>query len=292
MPALILLAPEPLAGKTTVATGLARRIASAGKRVSLERIPGDDHAKNDAALFSALKGVVQDSTSAEIMLIEAPAGDQASALADFPDGRALVIADASTPIDSLADYCLQAGDRLAGLVINKTPARRADSLLADAKAAGIDVLRALPEDRLLAAPVILDVVQALSAETEHLDSGGLRPLDRLVIATISADPGQGYFARYDASAVIVRSDKPDLQLAALNAGADCLIVTGGLPILSYVLERAEEDQIPLLRTGLDTIEAVQRIEAIFGSSPFAGGDAKIERISALLSDLSLAALFG
>ena len=108
--------------------------------------------------------------------------------------------------------------------------------------------------------------------------------------TISADPGQGYFAAYGASAVIVRSDKPDLQLAALNAGADCLIVTGGLPILSYVLERAEEDQIPLVRTSLTTIAAVQEIEAIFGSLPFAGGDAKIERITALLSDLNVAAL--
>jgi len=290
MPALILLAPAPLAGKTTVAAGLARGIASEGKRVSLQRMRGDDHAEIDAGLFSALQAVAQDSSQAEITLIEAPAGDRASSLADFPDGRVVVITDASTPMDALTDYCREAGDRLAGAVINKTPARRADSLLADSKAAGINVLRALPEDRLLAAPTIRDAVQALAAQTEHLDGGEMRPLDRPVIATISADPGQGYFARYGASAVIVRSDKPDLQLAALNAGADCLIVTGGLPILSYVLERVEEDQIPLLRTGLDTITAVQRIEAIFGSSPFAG-DAKIERISTLLADLDLAALF-
>ena len=124
------------------------------------------------------------------------------------------------------------------------PARRADSLIAEAKAAGVDLLATLPEDRLLATPVLRDVVEALSAQTEHFDGGGLRPLDRPVIAPISADPGQGYFAGYGASAVIVRSDKPDLQLAALNASAGCLILTGGLPILSYVLERAEEDQVP------------------------------------------------
>src|SRR5439155_3691339 len=159
MSALTLLAPEPLAGKTAVACGLARRIASEGKRVSLQRIPGDDHAENDEVLFSGLKGVTQDSTMAESTLIEAPAGDRARSLADFPDGRAVVITDASTPMGALADYCREAGDRLAGAVINKTPARRADSLLADAKAAGINVLRALPEDRLLAAPVIRDVVQ-------------------------------------------------------------------------------------------------------------------------------------
>jgi BioD-like phosphotransacetylase family protein len=290
MPAFILLAPDSLAGKTTVAAGLARRTVLEGRTVSLERIAGDKHAENDSSLFSALKGVSQEPATAEINLIEAPAGDASSALAEYPAGRALVIADASMPAVALADYCVQAGDRLAGVVINKTPARRADALLADAKAAGLNVLAALPEDKLLATPVLGDVAEVLSAQTEHFDGRRLQPLDRPVIATISADPGQGYFAGYGASAVIVRSDKPDLQLAALNAGADCLIVTGGLPILSYVLERAEEDQIPLLRTGLDTIAAVQRIEGIFGSSPFVGGDAKVERIAELLGGLRPAAL--
>lgn len=291
MPGLILLSPEPLAGKTTVAAGLAQRFSTEGKTVSVRRMPGDDHAENDAALFSALKGASQDQAAAEVELIEAPAGDAASSLAEFPDARALIITSALTPMNVLADYCRQAGDRLRGAVINKMPARRADSLIAEAKAAGVDLLATLPEDRLLATPVLRDVVEALSAQTEHFDSGGLRPLDRPVIAPISADPGQGYFAGYGASAVIVRSDKPDLQLAALNASAGCLILTGGLPILSYVLERAEEDQIPLLRTGLDTITAVERIEAIFGSATFAGGDEKIKRITELMADWGLAPLF-
>ena len=148
----------------------------------------------------------------------------------------------------------------------------------------MNLVAVVPEDRLLAAPVLRDVATALSANVEHFDNGtGLRPLDRPVIATISADPGQGYFARYDASAVIVRSDKPDLQLAALNAGATCLIVTGGLPILSYVLDRAEEDEIPLVRTGLDTMATVKAIEDLFAADAFQGGEAKTRRMAELLS---------
>jgi len=292
MPGILLVSPQPLAGKTTIAAGLAQRLSAEGKRVALRRVPGDERADSDAALFSALKDVSQDQSSTEITLIEAPAGEPAPWLTQFPDARALVIADASAPVDALRDYCSQIADRLAGAVINKTPTRRAEGFLDEAKAGGIKVLAVVPEDRLLATPVLRDVVQVLSAQTEHFDGRALEPLDRPVIATISADPGQSYFARYDASAVIVRSDKPDLQLAALNAGAGCLIVTGGLPILSYVLERAEEDEIPLLRTSLDTIAAVERVEAIFGSSPFAGGKAKVERIGELLSDLDLTALFG
>lgn len=288
MPALILLSPEPLAGKTAVAAGLASRLASAGKAVTLIRLGDDEHHEADSALFVSLSGPSRDPAKADVTLIEAPAGDASPYLEAHPPARGVVVSTPAVPAAQLADYCRPLADRLAGVVINKVPSKRLSVVRADADAAGLKVIAALPEDRLLAAPVLRDVVHALSAQAEHLDGAGLHPLDRPVIATISADPGQGYFASYDASAVIVRSDKPDLQLAALNAGATCLIVTGALPLLSYVLERAEQDQVPLLRTGLDTMSAVQGIEATFGSLPFPGGDAKMNRITTLLADVDLA----
>ncbi len=292
MPALILVSPEALGGKTTVAVGLAHRIASEGRTLALNRLSDDEHSEADAALFAALEVGSPEATKADVDLIEASAGDPAASLEQGPDARAIVVAAASTPARELAEYCRPLGDRLAGVIVNKTPRKRLEAVRAEAEAAGLRVIAILPEDRLLAAPVLRDVVLTLAAHAEHLDNGGLQPLGCPIIATISADPGQGYFAGYGASAVIVRSDKPDLQLAALNAGANCLIVTGGLPILSYVLERAEEDQIPLLRTGLDTISAVQSIEGTYGSLPFAGGEAKTGRISALLADVDIASLIG
>src|SRR6266508_50264 len=292
MPALILVSPEALGGKTTVAVGLAHRIASEGRTLALNRLSDDEHSEADAALFAALEVGSPEATKADVDLIEASAGDPAASLEQGPDARAIVVAAASTPARELAEYCRPLGDRLAGVIVNKTPRKRLEAVRAESEAAGLCVIAILPEARLLAAPVLLDVVLTLAAHAEHLDNGGLQPLGCPIIATISADPGQGYFAGYGASAVIVRSDKPDLQLAALNAGANSLIVTGGLPILSYVLERAEEDQIPLLRTGMDTISAVRSIEGTYGSLPFAGGEAKIGRISALLADVDIASLIG
>ena len=293
MPAVIFLSPQPFAGKTTVVTGLAWRLRAAGRAPGLTRLPGDKAAEADGELLSRLSeatGSAAHSTTPDLALIEAPSGDPRPSLDGHPDARAVVVGGGPEPVPTLVDYSRGIGDRLAGVIINKTPARRMDTVRADAEAAGLTVIAVLPEDRLLAAPVLRDVAGALSAHVEHLGNGGLRPLDRPVIATISADPGQGYFAHYDATAVIVRSDKPDLQLAALNAGASCLIVTGGLPLLSYVLNRAEDDQIPLLRTGMDTISAVKSIEELFGSLPFAGGDAKLERISTLLADANISSL--
>ena len=149
------------------------------------------------------------------------------------------------------------------------------------------LLAVVPEDALLASPTIGQVAETLSAEGEYIEENRDRPLDRPIIASIAADPGQTYFVRTEATAVIVRSDKPDLQLAALNAGPTCLIVTGGLPVLSYVLERVADEEIPLLRTKLDTKDAVSAIEELFGAKPFAGSDAKLRRIEELLADVNV-----
>ncbi|HEV8574328.1 MAG TPA: DRTGG domain-containing protein [Dehalococcoidia bacterium] len=290
MAALILTSPEPLSGKTTVAAGLARAIVRQGKSVAVSRLAGDDHAEADASFFTSLKDVSADAKTAAAAIVEAPSGEAGQALQGYPDAKAIVVANGSGSAGDLAEYCGSLGARCAGLIVNKAPVRRVDAVRADAEGQGLKVIAVLVEDRLLAAPVLRDVAAALSAQVEHLQNGGLRPLDRPVIATISADPGQGYFTHYEATAVIVRSDKPDLQLAALNAGAACLIVTGGLPILSYVLDRAQDDEIPLLRTALDTVSTVREIEGLFARLPFAGGEGKLDRISEMLAGVDVPAL--
>jgi BioD-like phosphotransacetylase family protein len=156
--------------------------------------------------------------------------------------------------------------------------------------AGITPLAVLPEDRVLASPTLAEVAAALRADAQFFDSHGSRLLDHALVASISADPGQGYFARTRAPAVIVRADKPDLQLGALNAGVACLILTGDEPVLSYVLERARSEEIPLLRTRLDTAGAVGAIEGLYAALPFSGGPQKMERLSELTAALDLSAL--
>ena len=269
MPAYVLLSPEPGAGKTTVAAALARKLGGA----TLTRLGDDANASADTVTFSKLSG--QSATSVS----EALAGDPSAS----PESRAIVVAAASSDAD-LTSFCSSVGSRLAGVVLNRVPTTRRERILADVTAKGLDVLFDLPEDRLLATPSLGDVAAALNAQTMYLDGNGSRPLGRAVIASISADPGQGYFLHRDANSVIVRSDKPDLQLAALNAGAACLIVTGDLPILGYVLERAEADEIPIIRTSMETVDAVKGIEGLYGSGPFSGSTEKLSRLAELTRD--------
>lgn len=291
MSAFLLVSPRSLSGKTTVAAGLASRFQQAGRSVALVRLAGDAHASVDTGFFFSFPGASRDPASADEVIIEAPAGDASGAQTGIKGGRPLAVISGDTPPAQAADFVGGLGSDVAGVIVNKAPVKRIEAIRSELERAGIRPLALIPEDRLLASPTLKDVAQALDAETMFLDGAVGRVLDRPVIASIAADPGQGYFTHHGATAVIVRSDKPDLQLAALNAGATCLIVTGGLPILSYVLDRAEENEIPLLKTCLETVPAVGAIESLYGAAPFVG-DEKIKRISELLSDFDVSVLAG
>ncbi len=282
MAALLLVSSQPVSGKTAVAAGLARRLAAHRHAVALTRTGDDPHAAADTAFFDHLR------LTGDFQVTEAPAGDIAATLAAHPGVRAIIIATPADQPTDIATFVRSAGP-VSGVILNRIPARLIDATRAAYQAAGVPPLAIIPEDRVLASPTIAQVRDALSADGVFLDENAERILVQPVIASIAADPGQAYFTRTEAEAVIVRSDKPDLQLAALNAGAGCLIVTGGLPVLSYVNERVADDELPLMRTKLDTKQTVSAIEELFGSAPFSG-DEKVQRMESLLAHLDIDAL--
>jgi BioD-like phosphotransacetylase family protein len=299
MSSFVIVAPEALSGKTTVAVALGRRFKDEGRSVALVRLAGNGYAEADAGLYARLAfndrrrpgpvGPQEAATDADITLVEASAGDPRG-LTEPLGARALVVAAYADPLSAdLPSYCRALGDSCVGIVITRVPRRRLEATRAAAQGTGARLVGLIPEDRTLAAPSLAAIAEALEAETTFLDSAGESVIDRPIISSISADPAQGYFAQHNPNAVIVRGDKPDQQLGALNAGAPCLIVTGGLPLLSYVQQRVEEEGIPILATRYDTVAAVQRLEALYAATPFSG-QAKVERAVELGGELDISAL--
>jgi BioD-like phosphotransacetylase family protein len=281
MASYALLSPAAGAGKTTVAVALSQNLLKAGRPAAFSRSGDDANASADSSLFQRLTP-----GGGEIAIVEAAGGETTA------EGPALVVIDAGKDAAATVEFCRSLGGKVAGVVLNRVPSRRQEAAEKAFEAAGLRVLFAIPEDRLLATPTLSGVATALNSQPIYFDSNGDRPLDRPAIAPISADPGQGYFSRTEANAVIVRSDKPDLQLAALNAGASCLIVTGGFPFLGYVLERAEADEIPLIPTKMSTVETVKVIESLYAKQPFSGGEAPLARLLELTGGIETALLGG
>jgi BioD-like phosphotransacetylase family protein len=92
-----------------------------------------------------------------------------------------------------------------------------------------------------------------------------------------------YFRKRRNKAVVTGGDRVEIQQAALETSTQCLILTGQLPPPAFILNRAEELEIPILSVDLDTLTTVEIVDRTFGQvrvhEPL-----KVECISQLMSE--------
>lgn len=279
---LILVAGSaPAAGASTVAVGLAHRLAYSGHNVHIERLAGDDRAAGDAAAFGLLD--FADSTGTPVVdappadatgvvtILEAPPGADAPALAARLGARLVVVGPSGATAPAGATLIVNHGTTTG--------------------------LRQIGEDRLLAAPTVGRLIAASGAQIlARSQEGEAAVCEHLVIGAISHDAADAYFSRFPRRAVIARAEKVDLALAAMLTHSECLILTGGHEPSPYILDRAASTrETTLLLAPGGTVETMLDLEGTFGTSPFSG-EAKVERIGGLmrvaLDEAVLATLLG
>jgi hypothetical protein len=303
MPVLLASSLRPLVGKTAVSVAVGQRLDQDGYPVGLVRLAAaepDVAAQADARCFASLSlsgqkgdhplslseaaGLVKGAgSSGSVFIVELPAGfSPAEAVRTLGGAVILVERSADLAVDEVAALQKELGKAFAGIALSAVPRARAATIAETLAHKRIPSLALFPEDRLLSSPSIGEMAQALQAEMLFADGRTEEVVERVTIASISADPGQAYFARFGRQAVVVRYDKPDLQLAALNADSRCLILSGGRMPLAYVSERAEAEGVPLLITAKDTVAAVQALEGLYFKSRF--GHQKAERIGQLAAE--------
>ena len=275
---VIVVAGEPGAGATTVAVGLAHRIAHSGRAVRVSRLDGDDRAAADAATLGMLDfAEAVDAASVTgsedaVTVVEAPAGADAGALA--------------------AQY----GAQLVTVARDGSDAPDGSALHLTTHAIGGGPLR-IPEDRTLAAPMVGQLVEASRARViVRSTEGDAAICQHIVVGPIAPVWGDDYFGRYPDSAVVTRGEKVDVALAAMRVEPVCLILSGGSEPSPYLLDRVAASRgTTLLVAPEGTVQTVRDIEGSFGSSPF-GHESKVERIGELMAaavdDAALATLLG
>ena len=112
------------------------------------------------------------------------------------------------------------GTRLAGVIVNNVPVYRRnefDSRIApQISAAGIKLIGWLPEDRRLLAPTVDLVAEHLDGILAVCPENKDRLIDNFLIGGLVLDWGPHYFGSKENVGVVVRGDRPDVQLAALQ----------------------------------------------------------------------------
>jgi hypothetical protein len=214
--------------------------------------------------------------------------DKAATLcAEAFDARAIVVAAWSKDFTAgkLTAAGKPFGPRFLGVIVAGVPALKLEKTASALKEAcakeNLKLLGVLPEDRTLLGVTVSDVVAAVEGKVLY---GTDKMLDRVVenimLGALTPDSGLDYFKLKPHKAAVVRADRPDLALAALQTSTACLVLTGSDKVLPIVLVEAENRHLPVVATLKDTPAVIAALEGALGNARFRG-QRKIERMDDL-----------
>ena len=169
-------------------------------------------------------------------------------------------------LDAVLSARERLGDRLLGAILNRVPVgyveKMEDLILPFLERNGIPVFGMLAEDAVLGSVMIGDIVDAFAGDVlccrNKLD--GL--IEHFLIGGMQVDRALEYIRKTRNNAVIVGGDRADVQLAAIEAMTQCLILTGNLYPNEIVVSRAELKGIPIVVVRADTYSVAKNVEEL------------------------------
>jgi BioD-like phosphotransacetylase family protein len=160
------------------------------------------------------------------------------------------------------------GDRLVGVVLNAVTPDEVESLERQVVPAlanlGLVVFGVMPRSPLLRSVTVGELVRRLEARVICCADRQELLVETLSIGAMNVNSAMEFFRRRRNMAVVTGADRTDIQLAALEASTQCLILTGAGEPLPQLISRAEELDVPLLKVEHDTLATVEVIEQAFG----------------------------
>jgi BioD-like phosphotransacetylase family protein len=243
---LFIVSAEEAAGKTAICAGLAVNFLNDGKKVGYLKPQASekDGSDSDVAFMKQTLGLA-DVVNApdlvkgrDIVLVEGSLGpDSGDAVSRIAYGaaremKAGVIAieaysgEASRYIDVYKGF----GADLLGVIINKVPESQLKRELDEAgsrfKEAGIKLLGVIPESRVLLAITVGELAESIRGKILNRTEKSVELVENFLLGAMVVDSGLEYFGRKSRKAAIVRQDRPDMQLAALETSTTCLVLGG------------------------------------------------------------------
>jgi len=162
--------------------------------------------------------------------------------------------------------------RLLGVVINFVPESKMDAVrqdLADSfQNAGIKVLGILPEVRSLLGVTVEELAEILGGEILCSPEGAGEIVENIMLGAMTPDSGMDYFSRKAKKAAVIRGERADMQLAALQTSTKCLILTNNVKPLSTVISQAEEKHVPIVAVKQDICATIAGIEEALAKASF------------------------
>ena len=321
MTVLYVTSDERGAGKTALCAALADAMKRRGKRAAVFKPLSEATGAEldpDVAIFSQLLGqpdmdwpypaldgglapkLLKDIRAAskklleehDLLLIEGSSrvsGEDSAQLVDALDAKVLVVARYRPGLKGsrLTSWRELHGERLLGFVINGLTSHQGAEagarLLPSMSAEGLVSFGVIPEDRRLLAVSVGQLASDLKGRfiTGKEFTGGL--VEHFMVGGLGMDNGVDYFALRENKGSIIRGDRPDIQMAALQTPMLCMVLTQGIEPIEYITYEAELEEVPVIVVQTDTLTTMDLLNTVLDGARF-DHPAKLERLSELLRE--------
>lgn len=166
------------------------------------------------------------------------------------------------------DYCVHWGTLISGVILNRIEADKMEEAKRIVKPLlereGLKVLGLIPEDKELSSLSVREICEEIGGELIAGRGGLDNPVETVLVGAMTPENAIRYFMRIKNELIITGGDRTDIVLAALEAGASAIILTGNLYPSVKVLPRADALKIPMIIVPQDTYTTLQQIQRIVG----------------------------
>lgn len=278
---LYIVSAEEGAGKTAICAGLAINLLNAGKKVGYLKPQAAEKGQADGDIdFMRKVPGLSDVVNApdvikgrDIVFVEARLGESADdavskatyGVAKEMKAKAIAVEAYSSQASRFAEVYKGFGESLLGVVINKVPQSQLKRVREEATAqfskSGIKVLGVVPENRVLLAITVGELAECLQGKILNSAERSGELVENYMLGAMVVDSGLDYFGRKSNKAAVIRQDRPDMQLAALETPTTCLVLSGSSqPPVYNVLHKAKSRGIPIITTNTAVNDIVTSIE--------------------------------
>lgn len=296
MSSIIVASNKKKAGKTSVASALSGHLNLNNSKSAILNTQSGDNKSNfseelgleiinssplESDKISKFSEEIIKNSKDNVLITESSANDSKLnvEIAKKSNSKILYVASINEDLDSIIKYY---GESLGGIVLNKIPRYRYEEVVN--KYSSLPFLGYIPDNRYFVSNTVDQIAEHLGGEYVFDGDGKDNLILNVLIGGIVLDWSVHYYSSKENVIALIRGDRPDLQLGAMQSGGNVksIVLTKGIKPIEYVVYEAKKQEIPLISVKSDTHETAQMISKLVGKSKF-DHELKLKKMIELLS---------
>ena len=296
MSSIIVASNKKKAGKTSVASALSGHLNLNNSKSAILNTQSGDNKSNfseelgleiinssplESDKISKFSEEIIKNSKDNVLITESSANDSKLnvEIAKKSNSKILYVASINEDLDSIIKYY---GESLGGIVLNKIPRYRYEEVVN--KYDSLPFLGYIPDNRYFVSNTVDQIAEHLDGEYVFDGDGKDNLILNVLIGGIVLDWSVHYYSSKENVIALIRGDRPDLQLGAMQSGGNVksIVLTKGIKPIEYVVYEAKKQEIPLISVKSDTHETAQMISKLVGKSKF-DHELKLKKMIELLS---------